>query len=49
MNTGGNNYDETVGVVAHNQVHHSREYPSQITVDVVKRGGADSTRSAAQR
>ena len=26
MNTGGNNYDEAKGVVAHNAVHHSRQY-----------------------
>ena len=37
MNTGGNNYDEAKGVVAHNAVHHSRQYPSQVTVTVVKR------------
>jgi uncharacterized protein len=37
LNTGGNNYDEATGVVAHNAVHHSSEYPSQITVTVVKR------------
>jgi putative CocE/NonD family hydrolase len=37
LNTGGNNYDETEGVVAHNEVHHSRQYPSAITVSVVKR------------
>ena len=37
MNTGGNNYDETTGVVAHNKVHHSKQYPSSITVTVVKR------------
>jgi putative CocE/NonD family hydrolase len=37
LNTGGNNYDETKGVVAHNAVHHSKQYPSQITVTVVKR------------
>jgi putative CocE/NonD family hydrolase len=37
MNTGGNNYDETTGVVAHNAVHHSKQYPSSITVTVVKR------------
>ena len=37
LNTGGNNYDETQGVVAHNMVHHSRRYPSQITITVVKR------------
>lgn len=36
LNTGGNNYDETEGVVAHNVVHHSRRYPSQIRLPVVK-------------
>jgi len=39
LNTGGNNYDEVQGVVAHNAVHHSRQYPSQITVTVVKSAG----------
>jgi putative CocE/NonD family hydrolase len=34
MNTGGNNYDEATGVVAHNTIHHSREYPSEITITV---------------
>jgi hypothetical protein len=37
LNTGGNNYDEAKGVVAHNAVHHSTQYPSQIVVTVVKR------------
>ena len=37
MNTGGNNYDEAKGVVAHNMVHHSKQYPSQVTLTVVKR------------
>jgi hypothetical protein len=37
LNTGGNNYDETEGVVAHNAVHHSRQYPSHVTITVVKR------------
>ena len=37
MNTGGNNYDEATGVVAHTAVHHSKEYPSQVTLTVVKR------------
>ena len=37
MNTGGNNYDESKGVVAHNAVHHSRQYASQVTLTVVKR------------
>jgi putative CocE/NonD family hydrolase len=36
LNTGGNNYDETKPVTAHNSVHHSRQYPSQITLSVVK-------------
>jgi predicted acyl esterase len=38
LNTGGNNYDESKGVVAHNVVHHSRRFPSQVTVTVVKGG-----------
>ena len=37
MNTGGNNFDEKEGVVAHNKVHHSNEYPSQIRIPIVKR------------
>ncbi len=37
LNTGGNNYDESKGVVARNAVHHSTAYPSQVTVTVVKR------------
>ena len=36
LNTGGNNYDEEKGVIAHNAVHHSKQYPSQVTVTVVK-------------
>ena len=44
LNTGGNNYDEDKGVVAHNVVHHSKQYPSQVTVTVVKH--ADSTAAA---
>jgi len=37
MNTGGNNFDEARGVVAHNVVHHSKQYPSAVTLSVVKR------------
>jgi uncharacterized protein len=37
MNTGGRNYDETKGVVAHNSVHHSKQYPAEVTITVVKR------------
>ncbi|MEK7405988.1 MAG: CocE/NonD family hydrolase [Acidobacteriota bacterium] len=36
LNTGGRNYDETQGIVAHNTVHHSKQHPSQITLSVVK-------------
>ena len=37
LNTGGNNYDETDGKVAHNTVHHSRSHPSRIVLPVVRR------------
>jgi putative CocE/NonD family hydrolase len=37
LNTGGNNYDEAKGVVARNQVHHSAQYPSALTVTVMRR------------
>jgi len=35
LNTGGSNYDESVGKVARNVVHHSKRYPSSLTVTVV--------------
>jgi putative CocE/NonD family hydrolase len=38
LNTGGNNYDESKGVVANNKVHHSTQYPSSVTITVVKSG-----------
>ena len=37
LNTGGKNYDESKPVVAHNVVHHSTEYPSALTVTVVRK------------
>lgn len=37
MNTGGNTWDETRGVVAHNVIHHSRDFPSRIVLPVVRR------------
>ncbi|MGZ5437494.1 MAG: CocE/NonD family hydrolase [Pyrinomonadaceae bacterium] len=37
LNTGGRNYDETKGIVAHNVVHHSKQHPSSVTITVVKR------------
>jgi putative CocE/NonD family hydrolase len=45
LNTGGRNYDETQGVVAHNAVHHSRQHPSQIKLTVVP--GDPRTRAGA--
>ncbi len=36
LNTGGNNYDETQSLVAHNTIHHSKQYPSTLTITVVK-------------
>ncbi len=35
LNTGGNNYDESEAVVAHNSIHLSDQYPSQIRIPVV--------------
>ena len=37
LNTGGENYNESKAVVARNQVHHSAQYPSSITLSVMKR------------
>jgi putative CocE/NonD family hydrolase len=37
LNTGGNNYDESVGVTAKNTIYHSKEYPSAISLPVVKK------------
>jgi len=37
LNTGGNNYDEKKGVVAHNKVHHSSEHPSLIRLPIVSK------------
>ncbi len=37
LNTGGDNYNESTAVVAHNEVHHGKQYPSSITLSVVKK------------
>jgi putative CocE/NonD family hydrolase len=37
LNTGGNNYDEANGIVAHNSIHHSKEYASQVTITAIRR------------
>ncbi|MGH9947034.1 MAG: CocE/NonD family hydrolase [Pyrinomonadaceae bacterium] len=36
LNTGGKNYDETKSVIAKNSVRHSKQYPAEITISVVK-------------
>ena len=36
LNTGGNNYDESIGVVANNKIHSSEEYPSHIRIPIKK-------------
>ncbi len=36
LNTGGTNYDEKESVIATNTVHHSKQYPSQIRLPIVK-------------
>ncbi len=35
LNTGGNNYDEKECVIAHNKVHHSSKYTSQIKLPMI--------------
>ena len=35
LNTGGNNYDESNGVLATNTIHHSAQYPSNIVLPIV--------------
>ena len=37
LNTGGDNWSETEGVVAHNVVHHSAEHRSRIVLTVLER------------
>ncbi|MBT8270617.1 MAG: CocE/NonD family hydrolase, partial [Bacteroidia bacterium] len=34
LNTGGNNYDESEGIVAKNNIHHSDVFPSQIRLPI---------------
>jgi putative CocE/NonD family hydrolase len=36
LNTGGNNYDEKEGIVAHNNVHHSAVHASSIELPMIK-------------
>lgn len=36
LNTGGNNFDESQGRIAHNVVHHSKQFPSRVLLPVVE-------------
>ena len=36
LNTGGNNYDESEGIVAHNTIHHSADHPSYVVLPIVE-------------
>ncbi len=36
LNTGGNNYDEKVGIVATNNIHHSATHPSHVKLPVIQ-------------
>jgi len=36
LNTGGDNIHETVGKIAHNKIHHSSDYPSQVRLPVIR-------------
>ncbi len=46
MNTGGKNYDESAGVVAHNSIHHSQQAASKIVLTVIKRPPATNANVA---
>jgi hypothetical protein len=37
LNTGGNNYDEKEGVIAHTSIHHSKKYPSVLRLPVIRK------------
>ncbi|HMQ08679.1 MAG TPA: CocE/NonD family hydrolase [Saprospiraceae bacterium] len=36
LNTGGNNFDETIPVIATNRIHHGPDYPSKVILPVVR-------------
>ena len=36
LNTGGDNFNESKGIIARNTIHHSKKYPSSITLPIVK-------------
>jgi len=36
LNTGGNNYDESKGIIANNAIHHGKRHPSQLRLPIRK-------------
>jgi putative CocE/NonD family hydrolase len=48
LNTGGNNYDETVGVIALNSIQHSSMYPSHLVLPVIPASASSAAASANQ-
>mgnify|MGYP001111214039 FL=1 len=36
LNTGGDNFNESKGIIARNTIHHSKKYPSSISLPIVK-------------
>jgi putative CocE/NonD family hydrolase len=36
LNTGGNNFDEKDGLLAHNAIHHGRAFPSVIVLPIIR-------------
>lgn len=36
LNTGGNNYNESKGIIVENKIHHSKQYPSVIKLPFIK-------------
>ncbi len=45
LNTGGNNYDEKDGVVAHNVIHHAPAYPSGVVLPVLRTSNPAGTQT----
>ena len=41
LNTGGNNFDEKEGVIANNIIYHNAQYPSQITVPIIRNSNSN--------
>ena len=37
LNTGGDNFNESKGIIARNTIHHSKKYPSSISLPIVKK------------